>query len=93
MYFEYLHDREWHKSLKSAIAHTPRRDMEASDQTAYALPDASGRFRFRIREYSPRDDWPILAISWNDATDYCKWLTDRQGRGLWRFELPSEDEW
>lgn len=39
--------------------------------------------------------WPIIAISWNDANDYCKWLTRQyNSRGInVNIRLPSALEW
>jgi formylglycine-generating enzyme required for sulfatase activity len=36
------------------------------------------------------DDDPIVNISWNDARDYCQWLSDTLKKV---FRLPTEAEW
>jgi len=59
----------------------------------YWPPGADGTFRVRGKFADWRDDWPVMGVSWDDATDYARWLTARAGGGRWRFELPSEDEW
>ncbi len=92
MYLEYLNDRDWHKRCDPPCGdwgHVPRKAVDAMEQTAYWPRDTSGKFSI------PADweEWPVFAVSWNDATDYCKWLTERKGGGTWRFELPTEDEW
>lgn len=33
---------------------------------------------------------PVLNVSWNDAVQYCKWLSTKTGK---RFRLPTEAEW
>jgi formylglycine-generating enzyme required for sulfatase activity len=33
---------------------------------------------------------PVLHVSWNDAVEYCKWLSKRSGKG---YRLPTEAEW
>ncbi|WP_416908154.1 MAG: formylglycine-generating enzyme family protein [Polymorphobacter sp.] len=38
----------------------------------------------------PRDDEPVACVSWNDATAYLAWLSDKAGK---RYRLPSEAEW
>jgi formylglycine-generating enzyme required for sulfatase activity len=36
------------------------------------------------------DDEPAVVISWNDAVEYCKWISDETGDD---YRLPSEAEW
>jgi serine/threonine protein kinase/formylglycine-generating enzyme required for sulfatase activity/DNA-directed RNA polymerase subunit RPC12/RpoP len=38
-------------------------------------------------------DWPVLAISWNDARAYCKWMSLQNKDKGWQFRLPEEWEW
>jgi len=45
----------------------------------------------------PPDDWgwgradrPVLDVSWNDAVDFCAWLSEQTGQ---RYRLPTEAEW
>lgn len=33
---------------------------------------------------------PVVLVSWNDANNYCKWLSSKTGR---KFRLPTEEEW
>lgn len=33
---------------------------------------------------------PVVLVSWYDATDYCRWLSEKTGRF---FRLPTEEEW
>jgi len=35
-------------------------------------------------------DQPVVGVSWNDAVDYCRWLS---GCGGQEFRLPTEAEW
>ncbi len=37
-----------------------------------------------------RGDRPVIGVSWNDARDFCTWLSDKTGRV---FRLPTEAEW
>ncbi|MEZ4830102.1 MAG: SUMF1/EgtB/PvdO family nonheme iron enzyme [Bacteroidia bacterium] len=47
--------------------------------------DLKGNLRIEA-EYN----YPVVYISWNDANEYCKWLSKQTGE-VWR--LPTEAEW
>ena len=38
-----------------------------------------------------KSDHPVLYVSYNDALDYCQWLSDNTPD--WEFRLPTEEEW
>jgi len=37
-----------------------------------------------------RDDYPVLGVTWNEAMEYCKWLSRETGR---KYSLPNEAQW
>jgi formylglycine-generating enzyme required for sulfatase activity len=36
------------------------------------------------------DDHPVVLVSYNDAVDFCKWRSEKEGED---FRLPTEEEW
>ena len=36
------------------------------------------------------DNYPIVNVSWNEAVDYCNWLSKEEGQS---YRLPTEAEW
>ncbi len=45
---------------------------------------------WRRPDFELQDDQPVVVVSWNDATAFCRWLTTQTGRN---FRLPTEAEW
>jgi len=39
---------------------------------------------------SKGDNEAVVFVSWNDAVNYCKWLSDKEGK---TYRLPTEAEW
>jgi serine/threonine-protein kinase len=59
----------------------------------YMVPGADGRYPTPLidvdgDEWAP--DWPIFAVSFDDARAYCAWASARDDA---TYRLPSEDEW
>ncbi|MHC4741655.1 MAG: SUMF1/EgtB/PvdO family nonheme iron enzyme [Planctomycetota bacterium] len=46
-------------------------------------------FRGRLG-FSKDDDEAVVFVSWHDAVDFCKWLSEKEGR---TYRLPTEAEW
>jgi formylglycine-generating enzyme required for sulfatase activity len=51
-----------------------------------------------IPNYTPQDNHPVLGLSWEDAMQFCEWLTNREqaaGRlpAGYVYRLPTEAQW
>jgi formylglycine-generating enzyme required for sulfatase activity len=43
-----------------------------------------------IAKFPQRGDYPAVYISWDDAQDFCKWLSRRS---RWDMALPTDEQW
>ena len=46
--------------------------------------------QWRAPGFTQTDDHPVVNVSWDDAQDYCLWLSRRTGQ---HYRLPTEAEW
>lgn len=46
--------------------------------------------REKRNHYSNQDDQPVICVSWHDAVNYCRWLSEKIGE---YYRLPTEAEW
>jgi len=85
-----------------------------ADGGAFAYDEAKGESVFRAGTnwrnpgYRQGDDYPVVCVSWFDATQYCNWLSAKEGlkpaydingqtiywdRSANGYRLPTEAEW
>jgi sulfatase modifying factor 1 len=57
-----------------------------SDGTVYF----ANRVAWHHAGFAQGQDHPVVFISWFDATAFCKWLSEKEGR---RYGLPTEAQW
>jgi formylglycine-generating enzyme required for sulfatase activity len=49
------------------------------------------RFNWQNPGFAQDDNHPVVCVSWNDAQEFCRWLTAKEPGRLYR--LPAEAEW
>ena len=81
-------------SSNGAAWEKPVHTVEISAFAIGKRPVTNAEFRaFRPSHHSvanDNDESPVTDISWEDAVEYCRWLSDQTGRP---YRLPSEAEW
>jgi formylglycine-generating enzyme len=50
----------------------------------------NAKYSWRSTGFAQSDSHPVVNVSWNDATEFCKWLSSKEGK---TFRLPTEAEW
>lgn len=67
-----------------------------AEREGWAYGWRNGSFRivhgtsFRNPGFDQTDEHPVVCVSWNDAVEFCRWLSHREGK---RYRLPTEAEW
>lgn len=76
----YATDAERGKGFKGAFGWNPVK-MEFQTNEDYS---------WRNTGFAQSDTHPVVNVSWNDAMEFCKWLSRIEGK---TFRLPTEAEW
>jgi formylglycine-generating enzyme required for sulfatase activity len=69
-------------------------DAERDGKGGYGIiptgAEQNPKFTWRNPNFAQSDDCPVVNVSWNDATAFCKWLSGKEGK---EYRLPTEAEW
>ena len=49
-----------------------------------------GPWQHPFAGYEPKDDDPVVCLSWNEATKFCEWLSKKEKK---TYQLPTEAQW
>jgi formylglycine-generating enzyme len=50
----------------------------------------NAKYSWRNAGFQQTDEHPVVNVSWNDAVEYCKWLSRKERK---TYRLPTEAEW
>ena len=59
----------------------------APDKKEFAF---NAKYCWQNAGFEQTDEHPVANLSWNDAVEYCKWLSKKEGK---TYRLPTEAEW
>ena len=96
--------KRWTVETKWVEWEQPQHTVELSEYSIGKYPITNREYQAFVRDakYKPPQGWdgdqfpaekgshPVVNVSWNDATAYCKWLSEKSGK---HYRLPTEAEW
>ncbi len=86
------HERDWDEAPAHKVTISKPFYMGATEVTnsQYEQFDPEHKELRRLHGMSTEDDHPVVMVSWQQAVDFCNWLSKQEGRP---YRLPTEAEW
>ena len=87
------------KTVLFSVWETRREDYEEFvDRTDREWKENPGDDWWQMEDFEQEDDHPAVMVSWEAATAFCEWLTDKERKAKRigaqdRYRLPSDHEW
>ena len=60
------------------------------NQSAQRIEGRNIQYNWLKPGFPITDDMPVVNVTWNDVTEFCKWLSTKEGK---TYRLPTEAEW
>lgn len=78
------------ESQSGAVGWDPVDDDEGRVERSFRFAAA---FTWRDPGFRQLDSHPVVCVSYDDATAYCRWLSEQGEQGEGNYRLPTEAEW
>ena len=65
-------------------------ELTVGEWKLYLLAEGLPNWTQPSKEFRQDDEHPVLMVSWNQASIFCRWLSEKTGKN-WR--LPTNAEW
>jgi len=84
--------RDWDEAPAHKVSISKRFYMATTEVTnaQYEQFDPQHKELRGLHRVSTEDDHPVVLVSWQQAVDFCDWLSKKEGRP---YRLPTEAEW
>jgi len=78
------------RSGKGAVGFAPISTEERARTGRHRPFRQAAEYTWRRPGFEQTDEHPVVAVSWEDAQAFCRWLSEKEGA---RYRLPTEAEW
>jgi formylglycine-generating enzyme len=82
---QFVADTGYKTDMEKGVKPTP--SSWNPDKRAFSINE---NYSWRKLGFEQTDEHPVVFVSWNDAVEFCKWLSKKEGN---IYRLPTEAEW